>query len=94
MADHEAPADAAERLLTRLCQQRARGGLTSPRSHRLIEGNAPSAPQRAELSRRNAARLTELVVPLPNLDVLIGLDVIRQCLWVIDGPGGTFSVTF
>jgi hypothetical protein len=38
--------------------------------------------------------VTELTAPLPDLDVLIGLDVIRQYLWVVDGPGGTFSVTF
>jgi hypothetical protein len=39
-------------------------------------------------------RVNRLPVPLPALDVLIGLDVIRQYLWAIDGPGGNFSVTF
>jgi hypothetical protein len=38
--------------------------------------------------------VTEVTAPMPDVDVLIGLDVIRQYLWVIDGPGGTFSVTF
>jgi hypothetical protein len=38
--------------------------------------------------------VTEVTAPMPGVDVLIGLDVIRQYLWVIDGPGGTFSVTF
>jgi hypothetical protein len=34
--------------------------------------------------------VTELAVPLPNVDVLIGLDVLRQSLFVLNGPGGQF----
>jgi hypothetical protein len=32
----------------------------------------------------------DLAVPLPNVDVLIGLDVLRQCLFVLNGPGDQF----
>lgn len=32
--------------------------------------------------------------PLPNVEVLIGLDVLRKCLLVSDGPGGQFTLAF
>jgi hypothetical protein len=60
-----------------------------------ISLSIPPAPGTAgSLLVVSRLRVTELAVPLPGLEVLIGLDVIRQYLWVIDGPGGTFSVTF
>lgn len=38
--------------------------------------------------------VSELTVPLPNLDALIGMDVLRQCLFVMDGPGQQFILGF
>ncbi|HKI36345.1 MAG TPA: aspartyl protease family protein [Gemmataceae bacterium] len=38
--------------------------------------------------------VTELAVPLPNIDVLIGLDVLRQCLFVLNGPGDQFILGY
>ena len=37
---------------------------------------------------------SELTAPLPNLDALIGMDVLRQCLFVMDGPGQQFILGF
>jgi hypothetical protein len=37
--------------------------------------------------------VSELTVPLP-FDVLIGLDVLRECLLVLDGPGEQFILGF
>jgi hypothetical protein len=34
--------------------------------------------------------VTELAVPLLNIDVLIGLDVLRQGLFLLNGPGDQF----
>jgi hypothetical protein len=36
----------------------------------------------------------ELGVKPANADALIGLDVVRQCLMVVDGPGKQFTVAF
>jgi aspartyl protease len=38
--------------------------------------------------------VTELTATLPDVDALIGMDVVRQCLIVIDGPGKQFLVSF
>ena len=38
--------------------------------------------------------VTDLPVDLPNIDVLIGLDLIRQITTTIDGPGGLFALIF
>jgi hypothetical protein len=38
--------------------------------------------------------VSELTVTLANADALIGLDVVRQCLMVICGPGKQFTVEF
>jgi hypothetical protein len=37
--------------------------------------------------------VSELPVPLP-FDALIGLDVLRECLFVLDGPGQQFILGF
>lgn len=36
--------------------------------------------------------VVELSTPVPNLDVLIGMDVIRTCKLLVDGPAGVFSL--
>jgi hypothetical protein len=38
--------------------------------------------------------VTELAVPLPNLDALVGRDVLNECLFQLDGPGGQFLLAF
>jgi hypothetical protein len=38
--------------------------------------------------------VTEFLHAPPQIDVLIGLDVLNQCLVVIDGPGGRFTLGF
>jgi predicted aspartyl protease len=38
--------------------------------------------------------VTELAVPLPNLDVLIGRDVLDEGLFLLDGPSGWFLLGF
>jgi hypothetical protein len=37
---------------------------------------------------------SELAAALPNIDALIGMDVLRQCLLVLDGPGQQFLLGF
>ncbi len=37
-----------------------------------------------------ALAATELTVSLPNIDVLIGLDVLRESLFLLNGPAGQF----
>ena len=32
--------------------------------------------------------------PGPSCDVLIGMDVLRQCKLIVDGPGGLFTIEF
>ena len=32
--------------------------------------------------------------PGPSCDVLIGMDVLRQCKLTVDGPGGSFTFDF
>jgi hypothetical protein len=39
-------------------------------------------------------RVTRLNVPIPDLDVLIGVDLILQFYLHIDGPGRAFTFTF
>jgi hypothetical protein len=34
----------------------------------------------------------ELTQPLPNIDVLVGKDVLMQCLLISDGPRGMFTI--
>jgi hypothetical protein len=38
--------------------------------------------------------VTELAAPLPNLAVLIGRNVLAECLYLQDGPGGYFLLAF
>jgi hypothetical protein len=38
--------------------------------------------------------VTELAVPLSNLHVLVGRDVLDECLFQLDGPGGQFLLAF
>ena len=38
--------------------------------------------------------VSELTATLPNIDALIGMDVLRQCLLVLDGPGQQFILGF
>jgi hypothetical protein len=37
---------------------------------------------------------SELTAPLPNLEALIGMSVLRECLLVLDGPGQQFILGF
>jgi hypothetical protein len=43
---------------------------------------------------RPALLVTELAHVPPNLDVLVGLDILFKLVTVIDGPGSKFSLTF
>lgn len=38
--------------------------------------------------------VSELSILLPDIDVLIGMDILRECLFVLDGPGGQFTLAF
>jgi hypothetical protein len=38
--------------------------------------------------------VTEFLHPPPGIDVLIGMDLVKECLWIIDGPGGFFTLGF
>ena len=42
----------------------------------------------------NQLIVTELAVVIPNIDVLIGLDVLKEGLLVLDGPGKQFTLAF
>jgi hypothetical protein len=38
--------------------------------------------------------VTELATTLPDVDLLVGLDVLLQCKLVLDGPGRQFTLEF
>jgi len=38
--------------------------------------------------------VTELAQPLPNVEVLVGLDILRECLLIADWPGHRFTLAF
>jgi hypothetical protein len=38
--------------------------------------------------------VSELTASLPNIEALIGMDVLRQCLLILDGPGKQFILGF
>ncbi len=38
--------------------------------------------------------VSELTQPLPNIDVLVGQDVLKECLFFADGPRQEFFLTF
>jgi len=38
--------------------------------------------------------VTELAAPLTNLDILVGRDVLDECLFQLDGPGKQFLLGF
>ena len=35
----------------------------------------------------------ELPYPIPNIEVLIGNDILSQCLLIVDGPRGEFTIS-
>jgi hypothetical protein len=39
-------------------------------------------------------RVPEFLHPPPDIAVLIGMDLVRECLWILDGPGGIFTLGF
>jgi hypothetical protein len=43
---------------------------------------------------RETLHVTELAVPLPDCEVLLGQDVLAQCLLISDGPGKQFTLAF
>jgi len=43
---------------------------------------------------RERMPVTELAVALPNVEILVGLDLLRQILLILDGPGQRFSLAF
>jgi hypothetical protein len=43
---------------------------------------------------RDHLTVMELAHPLPNLDALVGRDVLAECLLIIDGPGKQFTLAF
>ncbi len=38
--------------------------------------------------------VTEIPHRLPNIEVLVGRDVLKQCLFIADGPAQTFTLAF
>jgi hypothetical protein len=38
--------------------------------------------------------VTEMTTPPTRLDVLVGLDVLLQCVLIVDGPNGSFTLRF
>lgn len=39
-------------------------------------------------------KVTSLAHPIPGIDVLLGIDLLRQCLLIVDGPGKKFTLAF
>src|SRR5262245_34146259 len=48
----------------------------------------------APLFVRPLLYVTELAVTLPDCEVLLGQDVLKQCLLIADGPGQQFTLAF
>jgi hypothetical protein len=59
-------------------------------SLRITNPNVPNSPW---LTLPNL-RVTELPVALPDADVLIGLDVLLECSFLLDGPARLFTLEF
>jgi hypothetical protein len=38
--------------------------------------------------------VTELATALPDLDVLVGMDIMSTCVVLIDGPARQFTLSF
>jgi Aspartyl protease len=38
--------------------------------------------------------VTEFLHPPPGIDVLLGMDLVRECLSILDGPGAAFTLAF
>jgi hypothetical protein len=38
--------------------------------------------------------VAELTQALPNIDALIGRDILNDCLFILDGPGQQFTLAF
>jgi hypothetical protein len=49
---------------------------------------------RTPMLTRSEWPATEFLHAPPHIDVLIGLDLINECLLIIDGPGGHFTLGF
>jgi hypothetical protein len=43
---------------------------------------------------RDQLIVMELTQALPNIDVLIGRDILNDCLFILDGPGRQFTLAF
>ena len=52
-----------------------------------------SQPRGTDLSR-HTWRVTNLVADLDDVDILFGLDLLRQIVLTVDGPAQTFSLDF
>jgi len=55
-----------------------------------IPGPGPAVP----MFTRPLLRVMEGTVPLPNVDVVIGQDILSEFLFLQDGPGGRFTLAF
>jgi hypothetical protein len=66
---------------------------TTVRTVGLTVTDAAPQPASPELSLPTWV-VSELAVALPDADVLIGLDVVRTCKLIVDGPAQTFTLEF
>jgi hypothetical protein len=71
------------------------GGSVTVRLFRVSLGiTDPSQPAGAPWLTEPDLLVTELPAPLPDADVLVGLDVLLDCKLVLDGPGRSFTLEF
>ena len=52
-------------------------------------GNLPGT-----MLTRSNLRVMELIDPIPDVEVLIGLDILLDCRLLLDGPGRQFTLEF
>jgi hypothetical protein len=69
------------------------GGPVKVNQYRVSVGiTDPSQPRGSPWLTHSDLLVTELVTPLPDTDVLIGLDVLLTCKLILDGPARQFTL--
>jgi hypothetical protein len=69
-------------------------GASSPRLFAISMSIVPPTGSMAPLFTHPVLMITEIPHPTPQIDVLIGLDVLDTCTLLNDGPRGQFSIFF
>lgn len=73
---------------------RTASGSVPVRLFRVSLSISPSGNLPGPMLTRPDLLVMELLDPIPNVDVLIGLDILLDCRLLVDGPGRQFTIDF